>query len=61
PPHPEASKKHKILSKRKVASGIPGKALPLKVQKVPSRASRDAGEASIPLDVDSDFVIHGTL
>ncbi|GKA28503.1 hypothetical protein Tco_0714748 [Tanacetum coccineum] len=31
PPHPSASKKLKILGKRKVASGVPGKALPLKV------------------------------
>ncbi|GKE11632.1 hypothetical protein Tco_1415183 [Tanacetum coccineum] len=29
----EGSKKFKILSKRKVASGVPGKALPSKVQK----------------------------
>ncbi|GJU40943.1 MAK10-like protein [Tanacetum coccineum] len=32
-PHPEARKKFKILGMRKVASGVPGKALPLKVQK----------------------------
>nr|GEY16350.1 hypothetical protein [Tanacetum cinerariifolium] len=31
--HPEASKKFKILSKRKVASGVPGKVLPSKVKK----------------------------
>nr|GFA58033.1 hypothetical protein [Tanacetum cinerariifolium] len=31
--HPEGSKKFKILGKRKVASGVPGKALPPKVQK----------------------------
>ncbi|GJX14299.1 hypothetical protein Tco_0206057 [Tanacetum coccineum] len=30
PPHPEASNKLKILGKRKVASGVPGKALPPK-------------------------------
>nr|GEX21083.1 hypothetical protein [Tanacetum cinerariifolium] len=30
PPHPEASKKHKIPCKTKVASGVPGEALPLK-------------------------------
>ncbi|GJW17084.1 hypothetical protein Tco_0024520, partial [Tanacetum coccineum] len=58
PPHPEASKKLKILGKRKVASGVSGKALPPKVQKVPARASKVAGEASTPLDVDSDSDIH---
>ncbi|GJX36748.1 hypothetical protein Tco_0248305 [Tanacetum coccineum] len=57
-PYPEVSKKFKILGKRKVASGVPGKALPLKVQKVPAHASKVAGEASTPLDVDSDFDIH---
>ncbi|GJU51993.1 hypothetical protein Tco_1221548 [Tanacetum coccineum] len=58
PPHPETNKKLKFLGKRKVASGIPGKALPLKVQKVPSRTSKVAGEASTPLDVDSNSDIH---
>ncbi|GJU44618.1 hypothetical protein Tco_1201884 [Tanacetum coccineum] len=57
-PHPEASKKFKILGKRKVAFSVPGKALPLKVQKVPARASKVAGEASTTLDVDSDSDIH---
>ncbi|GJZ25710.1 hypothetical protein Tco_0569963 [Tanacetum coccineum] len=57
-PHPEASKKFKILSKRKVASSVPGKALPPKVQKVPARASKVSGEASTPLDVESDSNIH---
>ncbi|GJX50759.1 hypothetical protein Tco_0277604, partial [Tanacetum coccineum] len=57
-PHPEASKKFKILGKRKVASGVPGKALPPMVQKVIARASKVAGEASTPLDVDSDSDIH---
>nr|GEW51558.1 putative nucleotidyltransferase, ribonuclease H [Tanacetum cinerariifolium] len=41
-----------------VASGVPGEALPQKVQKVPARASKVVGEASTPLDVDSDFDIH---
>ncbi|GKE27918.1 hypothetical protein Tco_1443302, partial [Tanacetum coccineum] len=59
PPRPEASKKLKVLGKRKVASGVPGKALPPKVQKVPARASKVAGEVSTPLDVDSDSDIHG--
>nr|GEW89554.1 hypothetical protein [Tanacetum cinerariifolium] len=45
PPHPEASKTLKILGKRKVSFGVPGKALPSKVQKVPARASKVAGEA----------------
>ncbi|GJS88574.1 hypothetical protein Tco_0771210 [Tanacetum coccineum] len=57
-PHPEASKKFKVLGKRKVASGVLGKALPPKVQEVPARASKVAGEASTPLDVDSDSDIH---
>ncbi|GKE38492.1 hypothetical protein Tco_1461897 [Tanacetum coccineum] len=57
-PHPEASKKFKILGKRKVAFSVPGKALPLKVQKVHARASKVAGEASTTLDVDSDSDIH---
>nr|GEW10677.1 putative nucleotidyltransferase, ribonuclease H [Tanacetum cinerariifolium] len=59
PPHHEASKKLKILGKRKVASGVPRKALPPKVQKVPARSGKVAGEASTPLDVDSDSNIHG--
>ncbi|GJW40525.1 hypothetical protein Tco_0066370 [Tanacetum coccineum] len=58
PPHPEANKKLKILRKRKVASGVPGKTLPPKVQKVPTRASKVAGEAFTPLDFDSDSNIH---
>ncbi|GKE76824.1 hypothetical protein Tco_1542944, partial [Tanacetum coccineum] len=58
PPQLEASKKLKILGKRKVAFGVPGKALPPKVQKEPARASKVAGEASTPLDVDSDSDIH---
>ncbi|GJY69548.1 hypothetical protein Tco_0472530 [Tanacetum coccineum] len=41
-----------------VASGAPGKALPSKVQKVSTRASKVAGETSAPLDVDSDSDIH---
>ncbi|GJS50726.1 hypothetical protein Tco_0624088 [Tanacetum coccineum] len=57
-PHPEASKKFKILGKRKVAFDAPERALPPKVQKVPARASKVVGEASTPLDVDSDFDIH---
>ncbi|GKB46160.1 hypothetical protein Tco_0896913 [Tanacetum coccineum] len=57
-PHPEASKKFKILSKRKVAYGAPRKALPPKVQKASVRASKVAGEASTPLDDDSDSDIH---
>ncbi|GJT82743.1 hypothetical protein Tco_1057085 [Tanacetum coccineum] len=52
PTYREASKKLKILSKRNVASGIPRKALPPKVQKVPVRASKVAGEAFTPMDVD---------
>ncbi|GJU96378.1 hypothetical protein Tco_1321134 [Tanacetum coccineum] len=57
-PHPEASKKIKILGKRKVSSGVLGKVLPPKVQKVPTRASKVAGEASTHLDVDNDSDIH---
>nr|GEW72229.1 hypothetical protein [Tanacetum cinerariifolium] len=56
--HLEASKKLKILGKRKVASGVLAKALPLKVQKVSARASKVAGEASNPLDVNSEYDIH---
>ncbi|GJY18811.1 hypothetical protein Tco_0390302 [Tanacetum coccineum] len=58
PLYPGASKKLKIVGKRKVSSGVSGKALPLKVQKVSARASKVAGEASTPLDVDSDPDIH---
>ncbi|GKC18432.1 hypothetical protein Tco_1020582, partial [Tanacetum coccineum] len=57
-PHPEASKKFKILGKRKVASDAPGRALPPKVQKVLARASKVSGEASTPLDIDNDSDIH---
>ncbi|GJX93117.1 hypothetical protein Tco_0347703 [Tanacetum coccineum] len=57
-PQPKASKKIKFLGKRKVVSDAPGKALPLKVQKVPAQASKVAGEASTPLDVDSDSDIN---
>nr|GEU59867.1 putative ribonuclease H-like domain-containing protein [Tanacetum cinerariifolium] len=60
PPHPEDWKKLKILGKRKVASGVPGKAFPSKVQKVLARASKVAGEASTPLDVNSDSDIHNS-
>ncbi|GJX10465.1 hypothetical protein Tco_0200324 [Tanacetum coccineum] len=42
PPHLVASKKLKILGKRKVASGVSRKALPPKVQKVHVRASKVA-------------------
>ncbi|GJS42318.1 hypothetical protein Tco_1094048 [Tanacetum coccineum] len=42
-----------------VASGVPRKALPPKVQKVSARASKVAGEAYTPLDVDGDSNIHG--
>ncbi|GKD62538.1 hypothetical protein Tco_1300047 [Tanacetum coccineum] len=59
--HPEASKKFKILGKRKVASGAPGKALPPEFQKVSARASMVASEASTPLYVESDPDIHGML
>nr|GEX31106.1 hypothetical protein [Tanacetum cinerariifolium] len=45
-------------SAKKVASGIPKKALPSKVQKVPAQASKVASGASTPLDVDNDFDIH---
>ncbi|GJX00325.1 hypothetical protein Tco_0184238 [Tanacetum coccineum] len=57
-PYPEVSKKFKIISKRKVTFGVTGKVLPLKVQKVTAQASKVAGEASTPLDVDSDSDIH---
>nr|GEU95937.1 hypothetical protein [Tanacetum cinerariifolium] len=57
----EASKKFKILGKRKVASSVPGKALPLKVQNMSARASKVAGKASTPLDVDSNSDIHEFL
>ncbi|GKC36035.1 hypothetical protein Tco_1048419 [Tanacetum coccineum] len=43
----------------KTLVSIPRKALPLKVQKVPARASKVAGDASTPLDIDSDSDIHG--
>ncbi|GJW80673.1 hypothetical protein Tco_0144648 [Tanacetum coccineum] len=56
-----ASKKFKILGKRKVAFGVPGKALPPKVQKVTARASKVASGASTPLDVDNDSDIHSVL
>ncbi|GJS67292.1 hypothetical protein Tco_0681856 [Tanacetum coccineum] len=58
PPHPEDNKKLKILGKWNIASGILGKALPLKVQKVHARASKVASEAFTPLDVDNDSDIH---
>nr|GEV23280.1 hypothetical protein [Tanacetum cinerariifolium] len=44
PPHPEANKKLKILGKRKVASGIPGKALPSK-DKAYAELERKCNEA----------------
>ncbi|GJY21087.1 hypothetical protein Tco_0393653 [Tanacetum coccineum] len=47
-----------MFGKRKVVSSIPGKALPLNVQKVPARASKVAGEASTLMDVDSNSDIH---
>nr|GEU93632.1 aspartate aminotransferase [Tanacetum cinerariifolium] len=51
----------KMLVKRKVAFGIPEESLPPKVQKMPTQASKVVGEASTPLDVDSDSDIYGML
>ncbi|GKC49870.1 hypothetical protein Tco_1072615, partial [Tanacetum coccineum] len=56
PPLPEAGKKLRSLAKRKLPSGV-GDSLP-KVQKMAAQASKVAGEASDPLDVDSDADIH---
>ncbi|GKB39412.1 hypothetical protein Tco_0884354 [Tanacetum coccineum] len=58
PTYREGSKKLKILSKRNVASGVPRKALSPKVQNMPVRASKVAGEAFTPMDVDSDSDIY---
>ncbi|GJW69940.1 hypothetical protein Tco_0126857 [Tanacetum coccineum] len=56
-PHlPEAGKKLRSLGKSKLPSGV-GDSL-LKVRKIASKASKVAGEASDPLDVDSDADIH---
>ncbi|GJT40936.1 hypothetical protein Tco_0940801 [Tanacetum coccineum] len=46
PSHLGASKKLKIFGKRKVASGVSGKALPPKVQKVPARATKELRDAT---------------
>nr|GFA44330.1 hypothetical protein [Tanacetum cinerariifolium] len=56
PPLPEAGKKLRSLSKRKLPSRV-GDSL-LKVQKMAAQASNVAGEAFDPLDVDSDPDIH---
>ncbi|GJW66713.1 hypothetical protein Tco_0121137 [Tanacetum coccineum] len=56
PPLPEAGKKLRSLGKRKLPSGV-GDSLP-KVQNMAAQASKVAGEASDPLDVDSDANIY---
>ncbi|GJS14877.1 hypothetical protein Tco_0409349 [Tanacetum coccineum] len=56
PPLPKAVKKLRLLGKRKLPSGV-GYSLP-KVQKMAAQASKVAGEAFDPLDVDSDADIH---
>nr|GEV32178.1 putative ribonuclease H-like domain-containing protein [Tanacetum cinerariifolium] len=50
-----------MILPRKVASSVPGKALPLKVQNVSARASKVTCKASTPLDVDSNSDIHEFL
>ncbi|GJW97830.1 hypothetical protein Tco_0179638 [Tanacetum coccineum] len=59
PPLPEAGKKLRSLGKRKLPSRV-GDSLP-KVRKMAAQTSKVAGEASDPLDVDSDADIHGML
>ncbi|GJY32324.1 hypothetical protein Tco_0415819 [Tanacetum coccineum] len=56
PPLPEAGKKPASLGKRKLPSKVED-SLP-KVQKMAAQASKVAGEASDPLDIDSDTDIH---
>ncbi|GJZ97108.1 hypothetical protein Tco_0669442, partial [Tanacetum coccineum] len=56
PPLHEASKILRSFGKRKLPSGV-GDSL-LKVQKIAPQASKVGGEASNPLDVDSDADIH---
>ncbi|GKA07323.1 hypothetical protein Tco_0686547, partial [Tanacetum coccineum] len=58
-PLPEVGKKLRSLGKRKVPFGV-GDSL-LKVRKMAAQASKVAGEAFDPLDVDSDADIHDML
>nr|GEW62290.1 hypothetical protein [Tanacetum cinerariifolium] len=50
--------KRKVGGKRKIAIGSHGEGLHRKAQKVPAQASKVVGDASSPLDVDSDPDIH---
>ncbi|GJU99496.1 hypothetical protein Tco_1328767 [Tanacetum coccineum] len=56
---PKAGEKLRLLGKRKLPSGV-GDSLP-KVQKMAPQASKVAGEAFNPQDVDSDADIYGLL
>ncbi|GKA38353.1 hypothetical protein Tco_0730904 [Tanacetum coccineum] len=59
PPLPKAWKQLRSLGKSKLPSGVRDSLL--KVQKMVAQASKVAGEASDPLDVDIDADIHGML
>nr|GEX65969.1 hypothetical protein [Tanacetum cinerariifolium] len=50
--------KRKVDGKRKIAMGSHGEGLHRKARKVPAQASKVVGDASSPLDVDSDPDIH---
>ncbi|GJY04138.1 hypothetical protein Tco_0370078 [Tanacetum coccineum] len=57
----EEGKRSTVVGKRKVAFGSHGEGPHRKARKVPAQASKVAGDASSPLNVDSDSNIHGKL
>ncbi|GKC21327.1 hypothetical protein Tco_1023477, partial [Tanacetum coccineum] len=59
PSYLEVGKRSMVAGKRKVVVGSHGEDPHRKAQKVLAQASKVAGDASTPLDVDSDPDIHG--
>ncbi|GJS30556.1 hypothetical protein Tco_0491176 [Tanacetum coccineum] len=57
-PYPKAGEKSKAEGKRKLTVDAPGEGFHKRAQNVPAQASKVAGDASTPLNVDSDPDIH---
>ncbi|GJT16767.1 hypothetical protein Tco_0875473 [Tanacetum coccineum] len=57
-PYPEAGEKSKAARKRKLTVDAPRECFHKRAWNVPAQASKVAGDASTPLDVDSDPDIH---
>ncbi|GJW19128.1 hypothetical protein Tco_0026564 [Tanacetum coccineum] len=58
-PYPEAGEKSKAAGKRKLTVDAPREGFYKRAQNVLAQASKVVGDASTPLDVDSDPDIHG--